>query len=137
MSNSLIRQGLETVLSTWAVAQNPDVNIAFENVIQTPNNNYLECHLIPSENYTEALDGTHNCYSGIFQIIVIWKKGFGSGDAQAMAKSVADLFPCDSTIVSGSLTINIIEPPSILAARTTDRNYCVPVLVTYRVDLIQ
>ncbi len=137
MSNLIIRQGLETVLQTWANAQNPVIQVAHENVIQEPINNYLECYLIPSKNVTEALDGAHNCYSGIFQIIVIWRKGFGYGNAGAIAESVAALFPCDLQIVVGDIVINIIEPPSILAAVTTDRNYCVPILITYRSDIIQ
>lgn len=136
MSNLIIRQGLETVLNTWASAQNPVLRIAYENVIQEPINNYLECHLIPSRNMTEALDGAHNCYSGIFQVIVNWRKGFGYGDAGAIAESIAALFPCDSQIVVGALTITIIEPPTIEAAVTTDRNYCVPIFITYRSDVI-
>lgn len=136
MSNLVIRQGLETVLNDWASVQNPVLNIAYENRIQEQNGNYLECYLIPSKNYTEALDGAHNCYSGIFQIIVIWRKGFGYGDAGAIAESIAALFPCDYQIVVGSLTITIIEPPTIGAAVTTDRNYCVPIFITYRSDVI-
>lgn len=137
MSNLVIRQGLETILNNWAQEQDPIIPLAPENIERRPTGNFLECILIPSKNFTESLDGAHNCYSGIFQIIVNWRKGFGSGDACEVAESIAALYPCDSRITVGDLIITIIEPPSILTAVTTDRNFCVPILTTYRYDFIQ
>lgn len=137
MSNLLIRQCFESLLSALSLLQNPPMHIAFENVIsENQNSSYVECSLQPSNNTTESLDGAHNCYSGIFQIVVICKKGFGYGEAGLIAEAITNFFKCDSRFEYGPITVTIIEPPSIMTAVTTDRNYCVPILITYRTDTI-
>ena len=132
MSNLVIRRSLETILQNWAQEQNPVLQIAYENRIQDSINNYLECFLIPSNNFTESLDGAHNCYSGIFQIVVNWRKGFGYGDAGSVVESIAGLFFCDRQIIADGLMIIIDSPTTIGISITTDRNYCVPIIVNYR-----
>lgn len=139
MSNIIIRQVLESRLQEWAEERTSPLNVVYENVIlenENKPNQYIEVKLIPSKNKSESLDGLHETLAGVFVARVYTKKHYGPANAEQIAQEIKELFPCDLRLVSGGITIIIDEPVMIKESTPTDRNYIVPVLITYRSDVI-
>lgn len=137
MSNHSIRKAFSIILNNWAIQKTPIVRIFYENVNEDSRSIYVENYMFPAENECDFLDGNHVRYSGFFQFSVVGLKDVGTGDVELMAKEIADLFPCYSTLTQDGLDIIITNPPSVMRGIPNKKNWTVPVTVYYECNTTQ
>jgi len=126
---STVRAYFESALNTWASSQS--IPVSFENVPFTKpsSGTYIECFLLPAATIARTAKGDKTREVGIFQINVWIPSGEGSGPAQAIADSIAALFP----LVPKSGAVSIEKPPSIeRAINDVSGWYVLPVVIHYR-----
>jgi hypothetical protein len=128
---SIVRAYFETTLNTWAASQSPVIPISFENkpFIKPSAGNFIECFLLPAATVARTAKGDKLREVGIFQINIWAPNGEGSNSAQALADSIAVLFP----LVPKNGAVSIEKPPSIeRAIYDTSGWYVVPLIIHYR-----
>lgn len=133
MSNSIVRQALETRLATWASAQSPSIPVAYENAIfeKPTDSTWLESILIPNTTNNRETTALHQTYIGLFQVNVWSRKGEGLHDAQVVAESISSLFPVMPKI--GSVSID--KPPHVGRPILDDSGWvALPILMSYRYE---
>lgn len=137
MSKALVRRGFEAALETWAAAQNPALQVAWENVPFTPPAGaYVSVNIIPAPTQSNTLDRVHRVYTGIFQVNLHMPAGTGPAAAETLAASLAAAFPINTPIVVSGLRINLLTPMSDAAAIQDAGRYVVPVSCQYRADTV-
>lgn len=135
MSQSIIRQLLESRLKTWADAE--PIQVAWENVnFDPPSASYLKAYVIPAPTTSDDLKGDHRNYTGVFQVSVVGMKGNSAIPVEAIAEDIAALYPVNLQLTSGGVTVQIITPMSIAQAIQEPDRYTIPVSCTYRADTI-
>lgn len=135
MSQKLIRSLLQGRLNAFAAART--IPVAWENVGFTPPaGQYLKFHLLKAPTDSADLAGAHREYSGVCQISVFVPKGKGPTEAETLAADLAEVFPLNVPLVSGSFSVQITSPCSEGPPITGDTHFMVPVSFTYRADTI-
>lgn len=131
MSNSIVRQALESRLAAYAQANG--IPVAYENddFTKPTSGIWLECFLIPNLTLNRETTASHTRLLGLFQVNVWGRKGEGSADTEAAADAVAALFP----VVPKTGVISIEKPPHVGRALLDDSGWTArPVLMSYRYD---
>lgn len=137
MTTALIRSAFESVLATWAAAQSPEIPVAWQNVHFTPPaGRFIESFILPADTESRDLAGQHREYRGIFQVSVNMPAGSGAGAGEAIADSLAALYPTNAPLVVGSLRVFLLTPMSPAPPIVTDDRYVIPVSCSYRADTI-
>lgn len=132
-----IRALLEARLSTWAKSQSPSIPIAWQNVPFTPpTGRFMRAWIMPAETGSETLDGAHRRYVGVFQVNVVVPQGTGPAAAEALAESIAALYPMNDLLSMTGLDLMIVSPMSIAQGFNSDGRYVVPVSCRYRADTV-
>jgi len=132
-----IRALLEARLSTWAKSQSPSIPIAWQNVPFTPpTGRFLRAWIMPAETGSETLDGAHRRYVGVFQVNVVVPQGTGPAAGEALAESIAALYPMNDLLSMTGLDVMIVSPMSIAQGFNSDGRYVVPVSCRYRADTV-
>lgn len=132
-----IRALLEARLSTWAKSQTPAIPVAWQNVPFTPpTGRFLRAWVMPAETGSETLDGAHRRYVGVFQVSVYVPQGTGPAAGEAIAESIAALYPMNDLLSMTGLDVMIVSPMSIAQGFNSDGRYVVPVSCRYRADTI-
>lgn len=135
MSQKLIRSLLQGRLNTFATART--LPVAWENVqFAPPAGQYLRFNLLKAPTDSADLAGAHREYSGVCQISVFVPKGKGPTDAETLAADLAELFPLNDRLVSGSFAMQITSPCSEGPPINEDTHFMLPVSFTYRADTI-
>ena len=135
MSNKLIRSLLQGRMAAFAAARS--LPVAWENVALTPPaGQYLRFNLLKAPTDSADLAGTHREYSGVCQISVFVPKGKGPTDAETLAADIAELFPLNDRLTSGSFSVQVTSPCSEGLPINGDTHFMVPVSFTYRADTI-
>jgi len=135
MSNVLVRRALETVLNTWANAQTPIVQVAWENTrFQTPIVRHIRTHMLPGRTTQSTLEGRHRSFTGIFQVSIFEPTGNGPGAALALCDSLDLVYSPSTPIVIGGLTIFIVTPVTAGPAQQETEWHVCPMSFTYRAD---
>jgi len=135
MSQKLIRSLLQGRLNAFAAARS--LPVAWENVAFTPpDGQYLRFNLLKAPTDSADLAGAHREYSGVCQISVFVPKGKGPTDAETLAADLAELFPLNDRLVSGSFAMQITSPCSEGPPITGDNHFMIPVSFAYRADTI-
>ncbi|BAR92400.1 hypothetical protein [Pseudomonas phage PS-1] len=135
MSHKLIRSLLQGRLNTFATART--IPVAWENVqFAPPAGQYLRFNLLKAPTDSADLAGAHREYSGVCQISVFVPKGKGPTDAETLAADIAELFPLNVPLVSGSFSVQVTSPCSEGLPINGDTHFMVPVSFTYRADTI-
>lgn len=135
MSVKSIRQALEVALNTWATANTTP--IAWQNVPYKPSEGsvYVRASLIPAETLNPTLGDAFNRKIGIFQLLIYAKEGNGNSASETLADSLLTYFARGESFTAGSITVRILESPSISPAINDGGWYIVPVSVRYSVDI--
>ncbi len=137
MSNNLIRAGFESLIATWAAAQSPAIPVAYENKTFTPPaTRYARAFLLPGQTDSQDLQGTHRSYVGVFQVSLYMPVGTGPGAAETLANAICALYPKQTRIVFGGLSIVLTRPMAARAAISDSDRYIVPIDCAYRADTI-
>ena len=135
MSNKLIRSLLQGRLNAFATART--IPVAWENVqFAPPSGQYLRFDLLKAPTDSADLAGAHREYSGVCQISVFVPKGKGPTEAETLAADLAEVFPLNDRLVSGSFAMQIMSPCSEGPPINGDTHFMVPVSFTYRADTI-
>lgn len=132
MSNSLIRDELESRLIAWADAQVPKIPIAFQAApFKKPATPYVEAFLIPNDTVQYEVSGRRNTYMGLFQINCWAPSGNGMGAVEALSQSVIALFP----VLPKVGAVSVERTPSAGKSILDPSGWViVPVTVTYRME---
>lgn len=137
MSQALVRAAFETTLNAWALAQNPVIPIAWENVVfPRTSARYLRASLLPGSSFTQDLLGLHRRYQGLFQVNVCTPAQGGMVAAETLIASLDALFQPQTAILSAGLRVWIIQPISPAPALSDDTHQIIPVTIQYRADTI-
>ncbi|MTI92148.1 MAG: hypothetical protein FH750_12350 [Pseudomonas stutzeri] len=135
MSHKLIRSLLQGRLNAFATART--IPVAWENVqFAPPAGQYLRFNLLKAPTDSADLAGAHRKYSGVCQISVFVPKGKGPTEAETLAADIAELFPLNDRLTSGSFAMQITSPCSEGPPINGDTHFMVPVSFTYRADTI-
>jgi hypothetical protein len=111
MTQALIRAGFEQKLSTWAAAQNPVMQVAWENAAFTPPaGRYVRAFLLWLPAESDFMDCTDRQYAGVFQLHLLIPQGVGAGEGEALISSLDTAF--GTRFTSGGLTIHLTRPLS-------------------------
>ena len=137
MSQTLIRAAFESRLATWAAAQSPALPIAYENVPFTqPDGPYLKSYLLPAKTTSETLDRLHRHYMGVYQVSLVMPQSTGPGAAQLLVSALDALFPIQTPLLQGGISVVILQPMSAGPSIPDDNNYVIAVSCQYRADTI-
>lgn len=133
-----IRQAFETRIATFAAAQTPPLDTAWQNAKYTPSPDkaYLRCALVNALTLNPSLGTEHDRLQGFYQISVYGIQNEGPGPAELIADALIALFPRGSITQNGTV-VNIDTTPS----RTQGLNdingfFFIPVRIRYRQDVI-
>ena len=134
MSTKLIRSLYEQRLAMWAAARS--LPVAWQNVPFTPpaSGIYLRAFLLPATTDSLDIEGAHRLYTGVFQVSTVAQSGQGSGAAEQIAADLAELFPLNLRLTSGSFIVQILSPCSRGPAVQDGSSYMIPVSFRYRAD---
>lgn len=135
MSVKSIRQALEVALNTWATANS--TAIAWQNVPYTPTigTKYVRASMIPAETANPSLGDNHRRYEGIFQLLLCLPDGKGSADTDTLADSLLTYFARGESFTVSSVTVRILESPSINPSINDAGWYVTPVSIRYTSDI--
>ena len=137
MSNALIRAVFEGTLKTWAAAQVPALEVAWENVpLDQPATTYLRAFHLPADTSSLDLAGRHRGHSGLFQVSIALPVGGGSGGAAVIEAALDALFPLTTPLTSGPLKVYVTSPLSAGPAQTEPDRYVVPCTLGYQAHAI-
>ena len=130
---STIRAAFEKKLADWAALQTPKVPVAYENVAFKPPTSgpYLRCFLLPADTTDDTLDGALSEYRGLFQINVVYPAGSGPAGADALAASIAALYPAKSRLSHAGKTIMVATPMRERPALSDALAYIIPMDCRY------
>jgi hypothetical protein len=101
-----------------------------------PAGQYLRFNLLKAPTDSADLAGAHREYSGVCQISVFVPKGKGPTEAETLAADIAELFPLNDRLTSGSFALQITSPCSEGPPINEDTHFMLPVSFTYRADTI-
>lgn len=133
MSTPIIRAALETRLANWAAAQVPAIPVSYQNVSFTKPTSglFLECILIPNVTLDREVTGAKHTRYGLFQVNCWGPQGTGMRAAEALAESVATLYPVFPKVG----VVSVEQTPHVGAALDGGSGWeLVPVLVKYRYE---
>lgn len=133
MSNQIVATYFESRLKTWADAQVPPVDVAWEHVAFTrPDDDslWIEPILIPNMTMNKELSGSRSTQYGLYQVNCWAPEGEGMGRVRAMAQAIVDLFP----IVPKSGDVSVEGTPTADRPIKEDNWVAVPVLIKYRLE---
>ena len=126
-----IRTEVEERLAAFGASTFPTLPIAFENRKFTrPDGKYLEVNFLGKTSVSRDVSTEGTTTTGMFQIACYAPIGKGMGDVEALADSVAKLFPVLPKV--GEYSVE--TPPSISQGLIVDVFMCVVVTVRYRAE---
>lgn len=130
MRTPYIRHQLEAHLYAWAHAQTPEVPVAWQNVPFDPPKSgiWLQATVIPADTVSGSLATGE--WKGAFRVNVFGPAGQGSGDAEAVAKAIAQHFEAGKDLGG----VQISRPPSVGRGDNDDEFYMVPVSIRYQMN---
>lgn len=136
MSQKLIRAALEQRLATWAAAHSPALQVAYQNKPFTPPNAlHLRAYLLPATTESRDMTGSHRGYIGVFQVSIVAPDGTGPAAAETIVGELETLFPVNTQMTSGALTVTTTSPVSAGPGMNEPGLYVVPVSLRYRCDV--
>lgn len=131
MSYAAIRTALESRLN----AMTPSLATAWENATFTPPSTaYQRINLLPAETENPEF-GRMKRERGIFQVMLCYPANTGPKDAIARAELIRAQFARKTSMVSGSVTVQITKTPSIAPAIYEPGLYVIPVSIPYQADV--
>jgi hypothetical protein len=132
-----IRQALETALNTWASAQSPAVPVAWQNRAYTPTlgARYVQANILPAETENPSLGDDHKRFIGIFQVLIYSPDNKGAGDAETLAESLFTTFARGESFAASTVTVRILDSPSVLPSFNDNGWYVLPVSIRYQSDI--
>lgn len=137
MSKRQIRAAFESRLKSWARAQSPVLQVAWQNVSFTPTTYpYLRAFIAPADTDSQDLAGDHRLYTGLFQVSVIGETGKGAAQVERIAESLAGLFPLNLRIPVADGEVLVYTPMSEGPAMPDGGTFTLPVWCRYRMDTI-
>lgn len=96
---------------------------------------YLRCNHLPNTTrQVELGDNGRNRHIGLFQVDVVWPQGTGSLVPMEVASAIIDRFARGTSFTQDTVTVRIIQPPSVAPALQEDPYIVFPVTIPYQAD---
>lgn len=131
MSQAIIRAAFETALKTWATANS--LPVQWQNTILDPEPAaYVRTFLLPAPTEAPDVQRLGREYLGVWQVSIVRPIGEGPGQGEALADSLAAVFPPATPIVRSGLSIYILQPLSPAPAVSEGARHVLPCSLSYR-----
>jgi hypothetical protein len=132
-----IRQALETALNTWASAQTPVIPVALQNKSYVPviGNRYVQVNILHAETQNPSMGDAHKRFTGIFQVLIYAKDKTGAGEVETIAESLFTTFARGQSFTASTVTVRILDSPSISPSFNDNGWYVLPVSIRYQSDI--
>lgn len=131
-AESEIFAALMTRVASFAAS--PALPVAYPNTAFTPpaNQRYIRVQFVPNTTNRALIDsdGPHQ-HLGLLQVSVYWTKGQGEAGPRAIAAAIADHFPADLRLPSGSVRVRIIKRPDVRDMVVEDAAVQIPVIIEW------
>ena len=139
MSKAIVRRVLESTLGTWAAAQVPAMQVAYEGVPFTPpalSVSYARGFMLPAMTVSLDLARSHRRYMGIWQVSLYIPEGQGLAVAQAAEASLDAAYTVHAPLVNGTVLVYITHPMSAASAMPDDGRIHIPISCRYEAHVI-
>lgn len=131
MSQAIIRAAFETALKDWATANS--LPVQWQNTILDPEPAaYVRTFLLPAPTEAPDVQRLGREYLGVWQVSIVRPIGEGPGQGEALAESLAAVFPPATPIVRSGLRIYILQPLSPAPAVPEGARHVLPCSLSYR-----
>lgn len=133
MSALAIRAALESRLNAIA----SPLPTQWENAeFDPPDGAYQRVDMLPGKPENPSIGGSHYRETGLFQVMLLYPIGVGSGAAVAKAEAIRTWFPRGATYVSGGVTVYIGGTAAIGPGRVDNDRYVLPVTIPYFANIV-
>jgi hypothetical protein len=133
MSLLTIKQAFEVALS----AITPSIDTAYSNVDFTPTigEPHQEIYLLPAtpDNTEQGVKNYRE--QGLVQVNLCYPLNDGEINGLTRAELIRDTFKKGTTLARGGLSINVTTTPTIFPSFKDKERWCIPVRISYLVDI--
>lgn len=137
MSQLFVRNALETTLAAFAASKS-NIPVVWENIKSIPTVSYLKAFMFPAATQDPSFGNQHKRYTGMFRVTYYSTQlNVGMNAITSFVEDLVNYFPRGLQLVSGGLTTNITNTPSVSSPNYDGNFIYVTVDILYRADLIE
>ena len=139
MSDSIIRQVLESQLKVVCDSLSPKLLIAFQNVSFTPKVGvpYAQCYVLPAKTEDPSIGDKHSRKTGIFQVSLKFPVNEGSTKIEATKDSIENFFYRGRSFEKNGKWLNVDSTPSSTSASVQNGWYVMHISIDYRMEVFR
>lgn len=139
MSDSLIRQVLETAIKEVCDTNVPKIPCVFQNTSYTPKvgQPYVQCFILPAKTLDPSIGDRHSRKLGIFQISCFFNVGEGSLKIESFKDRVENYFYRGRAFTKSDEWVYIDSTPSSNSAFVQNGWYVLHISVDYRMEVFR
>ena len=139
MSDSVIRQVLESQLKVVCDSLSPKLLIAFQNVAFTPKVcvPYAQCYVLPAKTEDPSIGDKHSRKTGIFQVSLNFPVNGGSTKIEATKDSIENFFYRGRSFEKNGKWLNVDSTPSSTSASVQNGWYVMHISIDYRMEVFR
>ena len=132
MSTVAIRAAFEKRLALMPALATAYENVDFVPVTNTP---YQRVNLLPAMPDNQVMGEGFYQELGLFQVTLCYPQNKVANAAQARAELVKTHFKRNTTMLEGSLRVQVTKTPTVSPAFSDGDRYIVPISIYYIVDI--
>ena len=139
MSDSIIRQILESQLKVVCDSLSPKLPVAFQNVSFTPKVGvpYAQCYILPAKTEDPSIGDKHSRKTGIFQVSLNFPVNEGSTKIEATKDSIENFFYRGRSFEKNGKWLNVDSTPSSTSASVQNGWYVMHISIDYRMEVFR
>lgn len=139
MSDSILRQLLETAIKDVCDTNVPKVPCVFQNTVYNPKVGYpyVQCFILPAKTLDPSIGDRHSRKLGIFQISCFFNVGEGSSKIESFKDRVENYFYRGRAFTKNSEWVYIDSTPSSTSAFVQNGWYVLHISVDYRMEVFR
>ena len=139
MSDSIIRQVLETQLKTLCSTFTPSLPIAYQNVVFTPKVGvaYAQCYILPAKTRDPSIGDRHSRKTGVFQVSLCFPVNDGNAKIEAAKDSIENFFYRGRSFEKNGKWVSIDSTPSSTSTSVQNGWYVLHISIDYRMEVFR
>lgn len=139
MSDSIIRQVLESQLKVVCDSLSPKLLIAFQNVSFTPKVGvpYAQCYVLPAKTEDPSIGDRHSRKTGVFQVSLCFPVNDGNAKIEAAKDSIENFFYRGRSFEKNGKWLNVDSTPSSTSASVQNGWYVMHISIDYRMEVFR